>query len=56
MKEHLYLPSSDGKTRLHTVIWEPAGQIWAILQISHGMVEHIERYEAFAKFLNQYGM
>lgn len=56
MKEHLYLPSSDGKTRLHTVIWEPAGQVWAIVQISHGMVEYVERYEAFAKFLNQYGI
>ncbi len=56
MKEHLYLPSSDGKTRLHTVIWEPVGEPRAIVQISHGMVEYVERYEAFAEFLNQHGI
>ena len=56
MKEHLYLPSSDRKTKLHAVIWEPAQKPRAIVQIAHGMSEYVERYEAFAAFLNQHGI
>ncbi len=53
MKKHIYFPSSDGKTKLHGVIWQPETAPRAILQISHGMVEYIERYEEFAEFLNE---
>ena len=49
MKKYLYFPSSEGKTKLHGVIWEPETQPKAIVQIVHGMVEYVERYEAFAK-------
>lgn len=48
--------SADKKTMLHGVSWEPEGQKWkGILQITHGMVEYIERYEDFALFLNAQG-
>ena len=50
------LPSKDGKSQLHVVIWEPQGQVKAILQIAHGMVEYIERYDAFARYLNKKGI
>ena len=56
MKKHISFPSSDGKTKLHAVIWAPETAPRAILQISHGMVEYVERYEGFAKFLNEHGI
>ena len=56
MKKHIYYPSSDGKTKLHGVIWTPACEPRAIVQIAHGMVEYVERYEGFAEFLNDHGI
>lgn len=55
MKKHFYYPSQDGKTKIHAIEWIPEGNISAILQISHGMVEYIDRYDAFARFLNEHG-
>ncbi len=36
-------------------IWEPDCAPKGIVQIFHGMVEHIDRYEDFAKYLNSKG-
>ena len=48
--------SNDGKTAVHAVKWTPdSGEYKAILQISHGMVEFIERYTPFAEFLTTKG-
>ena len=48
--------SNDGKTAVHAVKWAPdEGEIKAILQISHGMLEFIERYITFAEFLTTKG-
>lgn len=48
--------SNDGKTAVHAVKWTPdSGEYRAILQISHGMVEFIERYIPFAEFLTEKG-
>lgn len=48
--------SNDGKTAVHAVKWTPdSGEYKAILQISHGMVEFIERYAPFAEFLTTKG-
>lgn len=52
----LQILSNDGVHNLHVVSWEPAGEVKAILQISHGMVEYIERYDGFAKYLNTLGI
>lgn len=54
MKE-LRLPSTDGKNHLHVVIWEPDTPITGIVQISHGMIEYVKRYDQFAGFLNKQG-
>ena len=32
------IPSSDGKSELHTVLWEPDGEVKQLLLISHGMM------------------
>ncbi len=51
-----YFPSACGNVDLHTVIWKGQGQPKAILQIAHGMEEHIERYDAFARYVAQHGI
>lgn len=51
MKSEFYFPSADGKTNIHAVEWLPEGKPAAVLQIAHGMTEHILRYEEFAEYL-----
>ena len=48
--------SSDGKTMLHGIAWEPEGKAIAVLQIVHGVAEYIGRYDGFARFLNEQGI
>ncbi len=55
MKNHFYYQSKDGKTRIHAIEWAPETEVKAVLQISHGMVEYIDRYDEFAHFLSQRG-
>ena len=55
VKKDFYYPSVDGKTTIHAIRWEPEGEPKAILQIIHGMVEFIDRYDDFAKFLTEHG-
>ncbi len=47
--------SSDGVHSLRVLSWIPEGQIKAVVQISHGMIEHMERYDEFAEFLCKEG-
>lgn len=54
VKEFNYL-SKDGKSKIHAVEWLPEIDPVAILQISHGMTEHIFRYEKLAKYLTEKG-
>ena len=55
MKKEFYFPSKDGNTEIHTVEWEPEGEVKAVLQLCHGMVEYIERYEELAEYLCRCG-
>ncbi len=56
MAEVFTFLSSDGKTKLHGVRWLPAdGNVVGVLQLVHGMVEYIERYDGFATFMTQHG-
>ncbi len=54
-KEESYFTSSNGKNKIYYTFWIPE-QPKLMLQIAHGMVEHIGRYEDFAKFLNSHGI
>lgn len=56
MKQEINYKSQDGITNIHAVIWKPTTEIKAIIQISHGMVEHINRYENMALELNKQGI
>ncbi len=52
--EFTYL-SADQKTQIHVIEWIPDGEVKAVLQISHGMVEYVARYNDFAGFLADQG-
>ena len=56
MKQEFYLPSLDGEHRLHCIRWVPEGQPRAVLQLVHGMAEHIGRYDEFGYFLASQGI
>ena len=55
MKQEFYYPSSDGETSIHAVEWVPEQEVKAVLQICHGMVEYIDRYDGFAAWLSEKG-
>lgn len=48
--------SSDGINKVAYYIFEPKEKPSAIIQISHGMCEYIERYEEFADFICDEGI
>jgi alpha-beta hydrolase superfamily lysophospholipase len=51
-----YMASADGKSRLHVMRWLPDdGNVRAVLQLAHGICEHIARYDAFARFMADKG-
>ena len=41
---------------LPAYLWLPEGEVKAVLQITHGMTEHMGRYEAFARYLCSMGI
>ena len=56
-KQNFYFKSSNKQTRVHGVCWIPEGiRVKAVLQIAHGMLEFIDRYDAFARFLCSKGI
>lgn len=56
MREEFTYPSSDGRTQIHAIIWTPdEGEPRAVLQLIHGMVEFIGRYDRFAAFMARQG-
>lgn len=55
IKESFYYNSDFDDKKIHAVRYIPKCEIRGILQISHGMVEYIERYEDFANYLCEYG-
>ena len=48
--------TGSGGEKLPAIIWLPDGEPWRILQITHGMTEHIGRYEELAKNLTAQGI
>lgn len=48
--------SSSKTSSIAYFIYEPISEIKAVVQLSHGMCEYIERYEHFASFLTQNGI
>jgi alpha-beta hydrolase superfamily lysophospholipase len=54
-KETIHFDSAEGRTQIHGVIWWPEQEPRGVVQIVHGMAEHIMRYEPFALYLNERG-
>ncbi|MEE1115142.1 MAG: alpha/beta fold hydrolase [Eubacterium sp.] len=55
MRRDFTYPSQDDRTTIHAIEWVPEGEVKAVLQIVHGMVEFIGRYDRFATFLAKNG-
>lgn len=56
-EEQFRFLSANGETMIHAVKWVPEnGTYRAILQITHGMIEYIERYRPFAEYLTGQGI
>ena len=55
MKVEFKFMSRDGHTPIHAVRYIPdSGKVRAVLQITHGKTEYIERYGTFARYLNEH--
>ena len=51
-KQNFYFKSSNRFSKIHGVCWIPENiEVIGVLQIAHGMVEFIDRYDDFARFL-----
>jgi alpha-beta hydrolase superfamily lysophospholipase len=47
-----FMPSPIGEGRIHVAMWTPdEGEIRGVVQLIHGIGEHILRYDEFARFL-----
>ncbi len=56
IKKEAYFNSSTGVNRIRTLIWaDDEIQPVAVFQIAHGVCEHIDRYDDFARFLASKG-
>lgn len=56
VKEVFYYNSADNLTKIHAIKWIPENKVKGILQIAHGMLEHIDRYDDFANFMASNGI
>ena len=56
MKTEILQFSGFKGINLPAVIWKPEGEIKAVLQVTHGMTEHMGRYERFAADLCSQGV
>ena len=51
-----YYFGSAGVGKIRACVWKPQGHPRAIVQLVHGIAEHVERYEDFASWLNSQGV
>lgn len=54
-QEVMWFPSSDGEHPCAGYLWQPQGEIRGVVQIVHGIAEHMGRYDHFARYLNAHG-
>ena len=51
-KEEFYFDSRDGEHKIRSIRWVPEhDKPVCVLQIIHGMTEHIDRYDGFAQYM-----
>lgn len=56
MIQELYTYKEATEDEVQAHIWLPEGEVKCVLQVVHGMTEHISRYEKLAKDLTQEGV
>lgn len=54
-KETIHFASSSGKDTVRGYMYAPGTAPRAVVQLSHGMCEYVERYEPFLEFLTAHG-
>ena len=54
MRSDFYFPS-NGAGMIHGCRWEPEGKPRGVIQIVHGIAEHVARYDEFANFMAEHG-
>ena len=47
--------SASGANNIHCRQWRPDGEVRGVVQLVHGVAEHIGRYGPFAEFLTEHG-
>ena len=56
IKKEAYFISSTGINKIRTCIWQKEDTEYkGVFQIAHGVSEHIDRYDEFARFLAEEG-
>jgi alpha-beta hydrolase superfamily lysophospholipase len=50
-----YFPSSDGIHSCYAKLWLPECPPRAVIQFAHGVADHIDRYDEFARYLAEHG-
>jgi len=50
-----HFSSANGSTNIHCRMWSPEGEPRGVVQLVHGVAEHIGRYHEFATFLTEHG-
>jgi alpha-beta hydrolase superfamily lysophospholipase len=54
--QEFHFPSADGTASLYGRVWTPdEGRPTAVVQLVHGISEHIGRYDPFTQFLAEHG-
>ena len=53
--QDFYFQSSTGRTSIHALKCVPDGKPRAVVQIAHGIAEHIDRYRPFMEFMADNG-
>ena len=56
MRRELFEFAGYGEAKLPARLWMPDGEVKAVLQITHGMTEHMGRYEVLAEYLCPMGI
>lgn len=54
-RKEIFFPSSDGVHTVHGALWLPGGVPRGVIQLVHGMSEHIGRYGGFGSYLADNG-
>ena len=53
--EVIWFNSTDWEHQCAGYLWRPQGEVRGVVQIVHGIAEHMGRYDHFARYLNAHG-